>query len=61
MLIFKSNAPLVPALAQTRDIQGCFPMVLEGFSRSAKLNLWPMHSAPNTLARIAPRGYTDPY
>ena len=47
--IFKSNAPLVPALAQTRDFQGCFLMVLEGFSRSAKLNIWPMHSAPNTL------------
>ena len=29
--IFKSNAPLVPALAQTRDFQGCFLMVPEGF------------------------------
>ena len=47
--IFKSNSPLVPTLPQIRDFQGCFLMVLEGFSHSARLNLWPMHSAPNTL------------
>ena len=36
--IFMSKAGLVPALAQTRDFQGCFLMVLEVFSPSAKLN-----------------------
>jgi len=45
----QANAPLVPALPQIRDFQECFIMVLEGFSRSSKLNLWPMHSSPNTL------------
>ena len=36
--IFKSKATLVHALAQLRDFQGCFFMVLEVFSRSSKLN-----------------------
>ena len=50
--IFKSNPPLVPVLPQIGDFQECFLMVLEGFSCSAKLNLWPMHSAPNTLVQV---------
>ena len=43
--IIKSKVPLVPALPQIRDFQECFLVVLEGFSRSVKLNLWPMHTS----------------
>ena len=53
-LCFLSSKYLVPALAQTRDFQGCFFMVLEVFSHSAKLNSWPMHSAPHTSAGAHP-------
>ena len=43
--IIKAKVPLVPALPQIRDFQECFLVVLEGFSRSVKLNLWQMHTS----------------